>query len=164
MKLVFRFIRFLIALYQIVPYYLTFKKFSPPYVSAIVLVEHNNKYLLINRTDGLGLALPGGFVNLYETVESAAIREFKEETGLEITLHSVLGIISGHRKGTLIGSTDIIYHGILLSNSHPKNSIEGICGWYTLNEALDQGIAFGYEEILIKYEKDKKNNIISISD
>ena len=49
----------------------------------IVLIERKNP--------PHGWAIPGGFVDVGETLEAAAVREMKEETSLEVTLKCLLG-------------------------------------------------------------------------
>lgn len=53
------------------------------------------RVILVERgSPPYGLALPGGFVDVGESVEAAAVREAHEETGLAITLIGLLGIYS----------------------------------------------------------------------
>jgi len=59
---------------------------------AVDIIIHLNKgdsqelVLIERKNPPLGWALPGGFVDEGETLEHAAIREAKEETGLDVTL------------------------------------------------------------------------------
>ena len=59
-----------------------------PTVDIIIeLKDHAGKIVLIKRKNPpLGLALPGGFVDEGEPLWEAAVREAREETGLDVTL------------------------------------------------------------------------------
>ena len=65
-------------------------------VDAVIICKNNSMVLIKRKKDPYkGLwALPGGFVEYGETVESAVLREVKEETGLEIELQGLVGVYS----------------------------------------------------------------------
>lgn len=68
-----------------------------PLLAADALIHFDEGIVLIRRENppyqGF-YALPGGFVEVGETVEEAAQREAKEETGLEIILLKLVGVYS----------------------------------------------------------------------
>ncbi len=75
--------------------------FYDPKVVAAGLVALEGKLLLVRRATepGLGLwSLPGGYVDRGEVVEEALVREFREETALEVQVTRLLGLFSepGH--------------------------------------------------------------------
>ncbi len=60
-----------------------------PTVDIIISIRENNesRIVLIKRKNPpFGWALPGGFVDYGESIENAAVREAKEETGLDVRL------------------------------------------------------------------------------
>lgn len=67
----------------------------------IRLTDHDNWIVLIERNNPpYGWALPGGFVDVGERLEQAAVREAKEETGLNVQLVALLGIYSDPQRDT----------------------------------------------------------------
>lgn len=65
-----------------------------PAIAVNVAVLHENKILLTQRDDFETWILPGGGVEEGESVAQAAIRETKEETGLDVELTRLVGVYS----------------------------------------------------------------------
>lgn len=63
-----------------------------PYAGKIVLIKRKNEPYRNYYS------LPGGIVEYGETVESAVLREVKEETGLEGQIHSLVGVYSDPKR------------------------------------------------------------------
>ena len=56
------------------------------------MFDESGRVLLQKRGDSNKWGFPGGAIELGETPEEAAIRELKEETGLDVTIDSLIGI------------------------------------------------------------------------
>ena len=53
---------------------------------------HYNKWLAVNESRNRGWWIPGGAVDFGESFKTAAIRECKEEAGIEVSLKGVLKV------------------------------------------------------------------------
>ncbi|MFE9812514.1 NUDIX domain-containing protein [Streptomyces sp. NPDC005548] len=64
----------------------------------VVVVDGTGRILLQRRTDNGQWALPGGKMELGESLPHCAVRETREETGLEVELVGIVGTYSnpGH--------------------------------------------------------------------
>ena len=70
----------------------------------VVVVNDAGEILLIRRTDNDNWAVPGGAIDLGESVAQAAIRETLEESGIECAITGIVGIYSDPRHVILYTS------------------------------------------------------------
>ena len=68
---------------------------SPAPTVDMLLFDDTRGILLIERLfEPLGWALPGGFVDYGEQLDHAAVREMREETGLDVRVRALVGVYS----------------------------------------------------------------------
>ncbi len=72
-------------------------------LQGLVLIERENP--------PLGLAIPGGFVEIGERVEDAAVREIKEEIGLEVRLKGLVGVYSDPHRDPRFHVVSVVFYG-----------------------------------------------------
>jgi ADP-ribose pyrophosphatase YjhB (NUDIX family) len=70
----------------------------------VVVINDAGEILLIRRTDNDNWALPGGAMDLGESLPDAAIRETLEETGVQVELTGLVGIYTDPRHVILYTS------------------------------------------------------------
>lgn len=75
---------------------------STPLLAADIIIRLRDRpdevVLIERRNEPLGLAIPGGFVDIGERVEAAAVREAHEEVSLQVELECLLGIYSDPKR------------------------------------------------------------------
>jgi ADP-ribose pyrophosphatase YjhB (NUDIX family) len=66
--------------------------------SSAVVADSSGRILLQRRSDSGNWALPGGVMDIGETLAESAIREVREETGFDVRIERIIGIYSdpGH--------------------------------------------------------------------
>lgn len=125
-----------------------------PLLAADIIIElidqPNRPFVLIERAyEPLGWAIAGGFVDVGETVEHAAIREAKEETCLAVKLTALLGIYSNPSRDTRGHTVTAVYiaeaTGLPRAADDAKNV--GIFSFDNLPDLL----AFDHAQVLADY-------------
>jgi 8-oxo-dGTP diphosphatase len=108
----------------------------------IVLVER--------RYEPLGYALPGGFVEVGETVEKAVLREVKEETGLDAQIVKLLGVYSEPNRDPRFHVVSVVF--VLDAYGEPKGGDDAKKALvFPLEDLPFDKIVFDHAKILKDY-------------
>src|SRR5215471_7869477 len=60
----------------------------------VVVTNHAGEVLLVRRSDNDNWAIPGGAIDLGESLADAAVRETREESGIDCEVTGLVGIYS----------------------------------------------------------------------
>ncbi|MCK9913893.1 MULTISPECIES: NUDIX hydrolase [Microbacterium] len=84
------------------------------------VVDDQGRIVLVHRKDNGLWALPGGGMELGESIEDCAVREVKEETGLDVELTGLVGVYTNPRHvmkyddGEVRQQFSLCYHARLI--------------------------------------------------
>ena len=136
-----------------------------PYLSADGIVEIiiDGEFLgivLISRLNPPhGTALPGGFVDIGESVEHAVVREMQEEIGLDIEIKHLLGIYSDPKRDPRFHTASAVY--IAQASALPKAGDDAKSTKIVpLNQLDKENFVFDHRKIIEDYLQYKENRTL----
>ncbi len=128
------------------------KKPRNPFLTVDIIIEMGKGIVLIERENSPhGWAIPGGFVDYGESLETAAVREAKEETSLDVLLIEQFHSYSDPLRDPRFHTASTVFiakgKGVLKADDDAKNA-----DIFT-KEILPANIVFDHKNIIDHYFK-----------
>lgn len=105
--------------------------------------------LIERKHEPLGWALPGGFVDVGEQAEEAAVREAAEETNLRVTLDVLLGVYSRPDRDPRGHTASVVY--IASGQGEPRAADDAAAIQVYAPSEIPKQLVFDHAEILRDY-------------
>jgi 8-oxo-dGTP diphosphatase len=135
------------------------KDYRNPLPTVDVIIELPEGIVLIERkNEPFGWAIPGGFVDYGETVESAAERETMEETGLTVSGLRLLGVYSDPTRDKRSHNISTVFVAKGAGTPQAGDDAAGLKVFPL--DSLPEPLCFDHGKILADYRKRKEDGSI----
>ena len=130
------------------------KEYKSPYPTIDLIIEIEDGIILIRRKNRpFGWALPGGFVDYGESLEDAAVREAKEETGLDVRLVRQFHSYSEPERDERFHTITTVF--IATAEGIPQAADDAADVGIFHRDELPEDIAFDHRDVLRDYFEGK---------
>ena len=125
-----------------------------PALTTDIIIERKDRpdvpiVLIRRKHPPHGWALPGGFVDVGESLEHAAVREAEEETALRVTLKLLLGCYSDPTRDPRGHTASAVYVAEAVGEPRAQDDAAGVAIFSP--EGLPSPLAFDHARILRDY-------------
>lgn len=126
------------------------KQYRNPFPTVDIIIEFDGGIVLIERkNEPFGWALPGGFVDYGESLESAAVREAREETSLNVSNLQLLGCYSDPARDHRMHTISTVY--IATGRGIPRAADDALNLAIFKLDSLPEQLCFDHARILADY-------------
>lgn len=135
-----------------------------PQLAADAIIELTDQpgrpiVLIERKYPPYGWAIPGGFVDVGEPLEKAAMREALEETCLQVSLKALLGMYSDPKRDERGHTVTAVY--VAEASGQPKAADDAMnLQIFTLDQ-LPETLAFDHAQVLADYCRYRKEGEVA---
>lgn len=137
--------------------------------AAVAIFNDRNEILLLHRNDNGKWTMPGGTLEFGESMTSCALREVKEESGLDVEVMDIIGTYTdpniriAYSDGEVRQEFTIVYYGVVRGNKVKLDHESSGYVWVPLDDIKSLPLADSQKDRLddvAEYVKSGKRRLI----